>query len=306
MTKKAYSEQLEETKTADEIWTAIQSHQIDDPKAFHCSDPECHVKLTYYGWSSPKVSHRFTLQDESPEGHHILGCTAVGKITQKRQAKRAVDYVNHAVADQTAIVFSNRPTTAVSKVQKSNTNDQSTDTTETKQSKANQDKPIRHTKVHVNELNTIVDLFNNSTFDNNKLYPFNFNFDANSPFARRSLPNMHGTASLNTLFWNLAQKPAKKEDFHIYYGPAHLAKPKWGTDEQQKSVVQVIFENHPKLTLYTQKSKLSRVLYGENIQPLIDKHTPLIAYFEGTFNDKWKGVSLTLAIYRSLFLQKEN
>ncbi len=43
MTKKAYSEQLEETKTADEIWTAIQSHQIDDPKAFHCSDPECHV-----------------------------------------------------------------------------------------------------------------------------------------------------------------------------------------------------------------------------------------------------------------------
>lgn len=59
--------------------------ELKDSKKFHCFDTACGIRLTFYGWDFPEVSHRFTIQNRETTGHHIHGCMA---MENKKEEKK--------------------------------------------------------------------------------------------------------------------------------------------------------------------------------------------------------------------------
>lgn len=304
MTERAYSEELKKEVSADEAWKLKNQGRLKDRQGFHCFDKECGVRLTFYGWDSPEVSHRFTIQNRDISGHHIRGCMAVGPEEEKTQRKEEIDDIEESISVGKALVLGNTLSRETSSGPRNDDTSVSIEQRDAEVDRVDSSEENKKTqKRHVNELANIVDMFNSPDISNKFFFATRFRMQKKSGAPVKGLV---GSRCLEEIFFDMDRGVNPEPNFvHIFYGKAHLKYPEWATKSSQKNIVQVVYDSNSELEILTNRIKLKRVLRGENtVDGLLRSGESFELYFEGFFSGGKTGKPLTSAMYRSLYVQR--
>lgn len=305
MVERAYSEELKRNISADEVWKLKNQGVLKDQHAFRCFDNECKVRLTFYGWDSPKVSHRFTIQNRDISGHHVHGCLAIGPEEEGKQRKEGLNEIENAIGVGETIVLGNTLPKTISLGLRKHDNIMPIQQENGKKSKPNKStKRKRVQKKHVNELGNVIDMFNSPDIDNRVFLETQFRLQRKIE-KKVSVLGLSGLRSLEELFFNIDNGVNPKVNFfHIFYGRAHLEHPEWAKKPNQKNIIQLIYNGNSELTILTNRVGLERILKKENrIDELLHSGEKFDLYFGGFFDENGKGKSLTQAMYRSFYIK---